>query len=179
MTLGFWARLVPVALLAFLFQAVLLDQIVVLGAHPDVMVVLAAGAGAVFGPGRGAVIGFLVGLLADLLVVLPFGLSPLTFSLLAFGVGLLPSLGSVDGSRSLELAVCVVAAPIGTVLYAVVAGLVGQRGMFGPQLENALLVVTVGAVVVGLPALAALRFTARGLAAPSPAIIPPGGSALS
>ncbi len=179
MTLGFWARLVPVALLAFVLQAVLLDQIEVLGAHPDLLVVLAAGAGVVFGAARGCVIAFAVGLLADLLVQLPFGLSSLTFCLLAFGVGLLPSLGSVDGSRSVGLAVCVVAAAVGTVLYAVIGAIVGQRGMFGPATEDAVLVVTVGAVVLCLPALAALRWAARGLAAPAPTLIPPGGSALS
>lgn len=178
MTAGFWARLAPVVLLAFVLQAVVLDQVVVLGVHPDVLVVLAAAAGVVLGPARGSVIAFVVGLFADLLVQLPFGLSSLAFCLLAFAVGLLPSVGSADGSLGLDLAVCVVAAAVGTLLYAVLGALIGQHGMFGPSTEDAVLVVTVGAVVLSLAAVGALRWVSRGLAAPAPAIIPPGGSAL-
>jgi rod shape-determining protein MreD len=178
MTFGFWARLVPALLVGFLLQAVLFDQVEVLGVHPDMMVVLAAAAGVVFGPARGAVIAFFLGLLADLLVVLPFGLSSLSFCLLAFGVGQLPSLGSGDGRRSVELAVCVVGAAAGTVLYAVLGALVGQRGMLGPATPDAIIVVTVGAVVLGAPALAALGWVASGLATPPVTFVPPGGSAL-
>ncbi|HTX01394.1 MAG TPA: hypothetical protein VMD59_21600 [Acidimicrobiales bacterium] len=178
MTLGFWSRLVPVALVAFLLQAVLFDQIDVLGAHPDVLIVLAAGAGIVLGPARGAVVAFFAGLLADLLVVLPFGLSSLTFCLLAFAVGMLPSLGSADGRPGLDLAACVVAAATGTVLYGILGVIFGQHGMLGPDTADAVVVVTIAAVVVGLPVLAALRWSARGLAAPPIALVPPGGSAL-
>lgn len=178
MTVGFWARLVPVALVALVLQAALFDQVVVVGAHPDCFVVLAAASGAVLGPARGAVVSFFLGLLADLIVATPFGLSSLAFALLAFGVGMLPSLGSAEGRHRVDFAVCVVAAAVGTGLYAAIGALVNQPAMLSTATVDAELVVTLGAVVIAMPALWAMRFVARGLAVPALSPVPPGGSAL-
>ena len=70
-----WARLVLVCVVGLLLQMAVLDQIQVFGAHPDVMVLLAAGAGLVSGPQRGAISGFVIGLFADFAVNTPYGLS--------------------------------------------------------------------------------------------------------
>jgi len=179
MSPGLWLRVGVIAVVGLVLQVVLVDQVQSAGVHADLMVVLAAAAGAVFGSQRGAVIGFLLGMLADLGVVLPFGLSALAFSLLAYAVGLLPSLSTGDGRLGIEMAVCVVAAAGGTLLYAGLGELVGQHGMLGAQLLTAMLAVTVGAVVLAPPALAAMRWAAHGVGGSPAASIPPGGSALS
>ena len=88
MTLRTWARLVVIVLAAALVQVGLLNQIVLGEAHPDVFVLLAVAAGLVAGPQRGAVIGFVLGLVADVFVQTPYGLSSLCYVLVAFAVGL-------------------------------------------------------------------------------------------
>ncbi len=83
-----WARLALVVAAGLILQVSVLDQITVLGAHPDVMILIAAAAGMAAGPQRGAIAGFVAGLAADLVINLPYGLSALTFVLLGFGTGL-------------------------------------------------------------------------------------------
>ena len=55
---------------------------------PDIMVLLPIVAGIIGGPARGATIGFGTGLVSDLFLPTPFGLSALVGCLLGFGVEL-------------------------------------------------------------------------------------------
>jgi rod shape-determining protein MreD len=173
-----WARLALVLVAAVVVQAGLLDQVVVLGAHPDGMVVLAAAGGLLGGPRRGAVVGFLAGVGADLLVNLPFGLSALADVLVGFAVGMVRTSPLQGASRGLAAAVCAAAGAAGTLAYAVVGALLGQRGMLGPDLAAALVVVTVGGALLSLPALALVRWSFAGVSARRvPFGVPSGGSA--
>lgn len=173
-----WLRAVAVAIVGLAVQAAVLDQIAVLGAHPDLMILLAGAAGAVCGSGRGASIAFVLGLLADLVVPTPYGLSPLTFVLVAFGAGVVRQLpGDRDGT-STQVATCLCAGVVGTALYAVLGEIAGQQGMVDRQLVYILLVVAVAAVVLTYPCVAAMRWVARGadrVAIGHP--VPSGGSA--
>src|SRR5216684_1518647 len=111
-----WSRVAIVVVVGILFQVSVLNNIVLLGAHADVMVVIAAAAGIVAGPGRGATIGFVAGCFSDLSVTLPFGFGPLAFTLVGFGSGYL--LRSVSG-RDIpvaELLTTAVASVAGTIL---------------------------------------------------------------
>ena len=83
MTLRTWARLAVVVLAAVLVQVGLLNQIVIGGAHPDAFLMLAISAGLVAGPQRGAILGFTLGLVADVFVQTPYGLSSLCYVLVA------------------------------------------------------------------------------------------------
>lgn len=161
-TVGHWARLLLVVVTAVLFQVAVLDQIVVLGAHPDVMVVLAGAAGAVCGSSRGAVIGFALGLAADLVLPTLFGLSALAFVLVAFGAGLVRSLPGDRDGRAMQVATCLLAGALGTIGYAVLGDVAGQPGMLGRQTIVTTLVVTLGAIVLALPAIGAIRWVVKG-----------------
>jgi rod shape-determining protein MreD len=173
-----WGRVALVALVALLAQVGVLDQIVVLGAHPDVMVVLAGAAGAVGGPSRGAMIGFVLGLVADLVVPTTYGLSSLTFVLVGFAAGLVRSLPGDRDGRSVQVATCVAASAVGTLLYALLGALLGQSVSLGQQVVYATLVVTVGAVVLGVVASGVMRWALRGADRGEPAHpVPSGGSA--
>ena len=88
MTMRTWGRLGIIVLAAVLVQVGVLNQIVIGGAHPDVFLLLAISAGLVAGPQRGAVMGFTLGLVADVFVQTPYGLSSLCYVLVAFAVGL-------------------------------------------------------------------------------------------
>ena len=77
-----------------------LNEIVVGGAHPDLFLLLAISAGLAAGPQRGAVMAFALGLVADLFVQTPYGLSSLCYVLVAFAIGLGGRASRPGGRRS-------------------------------------------------------------------------------
>jgi len=170
-----WLRLFAVVLAAVVFQVAVLDQIVVLGAHADVMVLIPAAAGLVGGPERGAVVGFVTGLVADLVVSLPFGLSALTFTVLGFGVGLLGLLPASRDAMSVRVGACAAAGASGTAFYALAAVFLHQHGVLGASAASAVVIVALGALVLAYPTLVLVRWVLAGSASSS--FIPSGGSA--
>jgi rod shape-determining protein MreD len=174
-----WARLLLVVVVALVVQVAVLDDITLLGAHPDVLVLLAAAAGMAQGPGRGAIAGFIAGIAADLVVNLHFGLSPLTFTLVGFGTGLIrPTLAARDVEGP-QVVACIGAATVGTILYAVIGTITGTHGLIGAAAAEAVLSVTLGAVVLAYPALQIMRWVFTGSRAELGVTVPPGGSAVS
>ncbi|HVC24702.1 MAG TPA: rod shape-determining protein MreD [Acidimicrobiales bacterium] len=156
--LASWSRLALVALVGLVLQVAVFDQIVVHGAHPDVLVLLAAAAGAVAGSARGATIGFVVGLVADLVLPTPYGLSALAFVLVGFAAGLVRTLPGDRDGRGVQVATCVAGGTAGTLLYAVLGDLLGQPGMLDRQGAVVVLVVTAGAFVLAAPCVGSLRW---------------------
>lgn len=111
-------RLIVVAIGAFIVQHSLLVALRIHGAQPDLMLLVVVVAALDGGPRRGALVGFAVGLVVDLFVLTPFGLTALTFTLVGYAVGLLTeSLADVEGAL-LTVGVVAVASAVGTVLYA-------------------------------------------------------------
>jgi rod shape-determining protein MreD len=173
-----WGRFALVALVALVVQVAILDQIELIGAHPDVMIVLVGAAGAIGGPVRGAMLGFVLGLVADLVLPTPYGLSSLTFVLVGFAAGLVRSLPGDRDGRSAQAVTTVAAAALGTMLYAAIGELVGQSGMLSREAVFAMLIVTLGAIVIAVPADAAIRWVLSGAdRAVSGHSMPAGGSA--
>ncbi len=118
MTLRTWARLAVVVLAAVLVQVGLLNQIVIGGAHPDVFLMLAISAGLVAGPQRGAILGFTLGLVADVFVQTPYGLSSLCYVLVAFAVGLAASTVAARPTLGFQAAAALLGGIGGTLLFA-------------------------------------------------------------
>jgi rod shape-determining protein MreD len=144
------ARTSLVVFVVLVVQHTLLDAVRIDGAHPEAMFLLTAAAGYVGGAERGAMVGFFVGLVADLLVATPFGLSALVGCLVAFATGTATS-GLVRGSRwltVLSLTAGTVAALVG---YAVLAAVLGQPGALSVDLAPTLVVATPAAAVLGVP----------------------------
>src|SRR5438270_13049479 len=81
-------RTVLVIALALIIQPVLLAGVRVDHVCPDVLLLLAVLAGVTGGSEAGAIVGFVAGLAADLLLLqTPLGLSALVFAILGFAVG--------------------------------------------------------------------------------------------
>lgn len=173
-----WARLALVLLVAWLIQVTLLNQVVLYGAHTDVLVLFPAAAGLLGGAQRGAVVGFVTGLLADLVVQLPYGLSPLCFVIAGFGAGLLVSVPLGRDFIGYETISCAVLGTATVVLYLVVAALIGQHGMLGSQSVRAIVVTGLGALLFGFPVLASIRWCFAGAGRAGSLSVPSGGSAL-
>jgi rod shape-determining protein MreD len=162
MSVSNWLRLPLVVFLAVVVQVAVLDQIVVFNAHPDVLVMVPIAAALLEGPERGAILGFVVGLAADLFVNLPYGLSPLTFVLAAFAIGLFVSIPGANPGPVGKGAIVALGAGLTTVLYALIGAIAGQKGMLGRSVFDATLVVTLGALLMAPIVIAVMRYGLSG-----------------
>ena len=134
---------VPLILLLFLvMELTVLDRLRVFGAGPDVMLLLAVVAGIVGGPRAGALLGFASGIVLDLFLETPMGLSALVFCLVGYAVGNIQG-GVLRAAWWIPIVTTFVASVAGVLFYALVATVVGQ-----PHLVTTHLLIV--AVVVGV-----------------------------
>jgi rod shape-determining protein MreD len=127
------SRTLLVLVVAMVFQQVASSRVQVAGVHPDVMVLVAVAAGVVGGPGRGAVVGFLAGLLDDMFLQTPLGLAALSFCLVGYAVGEIHS-GVLRESPWVPVLTAVVASAGGEVIYALIGAIVGQSQLVTDRL---------------------------------------------
>jgi len=118
-------RSLLVVVLFLLVQSTIGVSISIDGAHPDIMWLLPIAAGVVGGPDEGALMGFLAGIAADLLLPTPFGLSALVGCLVGFGFG------ATTGSLTREVwwfpsLVALASSAAAVMLYAVLGAVLGQ-----------------------------------------------------
>jgi len=151
-TAGNWARTVLVIMLALLVQQALLDRVRIAGVHPDVMFLVAVAAGYVGGPGRGAVVGFSAGVVADLFLPTTFGMSALVGAVLAYGIGVVTR-SLVRSSLALQVVTGAGGTAVGLCLYATLGAVLGYPEMLSHDLVPALAVSTPFAAVLALPAM--------------------------
>jgi rod shape-determining protein MreD len=126
---------------ALLLQTTLLTRIRVLGVIPDFMLLLAVAAGITAGATRGAALGFASGMLIDLFLPTPLGLSALVFTLVGYGVGV-ANTGVLRSAWYIPVLTAGGASVAGVTLYALIGSVLGERMIDGH-------LVTI-AVVVGL-----------------------------
>ncbi len=170
MTTADVARSTIVVFVLLVLQHTLLDSVRVVGAHPDVMLLLPVSAGYVGGPERGAVFGFATGLVADLFLPTTFGLSALVGCLLGYGVGLATA-GLVRSSWWLPPVVAAGATATGLAAYAILGSLLGEPKQLTVFLAPALSVATPAAAILAIPV---LRFVAWAVPPASPGVVQAG-----
>jgi len=130
-------RLAP-RLALVLFVALVLQRSVLVHARladvgPDLLLLIAVSAGIVRGSERGAVVGFAAGLVADLFVQTPLGLSALAFGLIGYGVGTLQS-SVIRSAWWIPLLTGLGASAAGVVVYGVLGAILGQGHFVRPRL---------------------------------------------
>lgn len=162
MNLRTWRRLFVVGFVVMIVQVGVLDAISVGGAHPDGFLLFAIAAGLIAGAQHGAVIAFVTGLVADLFVPTPFGLSALCYVIVAFGVGLAAALPGGRGPRLYHMTVTFVASVGATLLFAALLALLGQPHLPRNELLDVVLVVSVANAVLAVPAVAAMHWAFGG-----------------
>jgi rod shape-determining protein MreD len=146
------ARVVLVVLLFVIVQNTLMLDLRIGGVHPDIMVLLPIVAGIAGGPARGATMGFGAGLVSDLFLPTPFGLSALVGSVIGFGVGAMTL--SVDRSAFwLAPVLAAGASAVYEALYAVLGSILGQPQMLHVDLLRIIVVVSVVNTLLAVPAL--------------------------
>ncbi len=141
-----------VIVLALIFQLGVASRVEVFGVQGDVMLLIAVCAGLAAGPDRGAVVGFAAGLGLDLLLQSPFGLSALTFALVAYLAGSLQD-SVLRAAWWIPVSTAAAASALGVILYGVFGTVVGEE-LLSPSL---LLIALVVGALNGLAAPIALR----------------------
>lgn len=118
-------RLTLVAISAFVVQHCLLPGLQIHGARADLMLLVVVVTALEVGPRRGALCGFAVGLVVDLFVTTPFGLSALTFTLVGYAVGLAKGVLAGAEGPSITIGVAAAASAAATILYALLLAIMG------------------------------------------------------
>jgi len=126
-------RLLFLVVLTVLAQTLVFPNLRVFGVVPDVGLVLAVAVAYSEGPEIGAVFGFVEGLVIDLFLNTPFGLSALAFGITALLVGILQS-GLVRTSRWMPVLVGFGSGIASGAIFVCVGALVGQEQLF--ELES-------------------------------------------
>ncbi len=161
MTLRSWGRFALVVAVAIVVQVSVLDEIVIHNAHPDVLLLVAIAAGLAGGPQEGAVAAFALGLVADLFVDTPYGVSALTFVLVAFVVGVATSAPNERLGPGIRFTTAVLASAAGTLLFAGIGYLLGQPLILRANIVAVVAVVTVGNAILALPVTAAVQWAMK------------------
>lgn len=132
----------PIMLIgALLLQTTVLARMRVFGVMPDFMLLVAISGGITAGASRGAALGFSSGMLIDLFLSTPLGLSALVFTLVGYGVGV-ANTGVLRSAWYIPVLTAGAASVAGVVLYALVGSMLGE-----PMIDGHLVTI---AGVVGL-----------------------------
>jgi rod shape-determining protein MreD len=150
-------RWVLILSITLVLQVGLFNDVRFWGVHPDLLLLLAVCAGLTGGPGRGAGVGFACGLLLDLFLPGRFGVTALAYALTGYGAGVAGDT-VVRPARWISVGLVVLSSAAGTLLYAAIGQLLGQRSLSDPRLAAIVGIVSVVNGVLALPALAVCRW---------------------
>lgn len=154
-------RLPLVLVLALLLHTTLLTEVRLFGVMPDVMLLLAVASGLEAGPAYGALMGFVSGMLSDLLLPTPLGLSALVFTLVGYVVGVTKG-GLLRSTWWFPVAVAFVASAAGEALFALVGTVIGERALINRHLVAIVVVVGITNAALALPVLRVARWALAG-----------------
>ena len=146
-----------VVFVVLLVQSTLGLDLSIFSAHPDLLLLLPIAAGIAGDAEEGAVMGFVAGFAADLLLPTPFGLSALVYCLVGFAVGY------TTGSIVREVwwftpVVALAASAVAVMLYAVLGAVLGQEQFLTVDLAAVVGVVAVFNAILALPAVRVVRW---------------------
>lgn len=144
-------RLASVGLIVVALQGTLFADLRPAGVSVQVVLALAAAAGAAGGPQKGALVGFVLGLMYDLAAGTPLGSSSIAMGLGGYAAGYVTSI-TVDPQWWLAAIFTALGAAIGELAVPVVRTFIGEEDVFSFRLVTVVGVVAAGALVLS-PAL--------------------------
>ncbi len=126
-------RIVAVGLVLLGVQRAVLADAPVHGVVLQVLLALSAGAGVAGGPERGALAGFVLGLMFDLSAATPLGLTALSYGLAGFAAGFALSI-MVDPSWWIAMLFAVLGAAVGEITQPILYNFIGDNGWWTTEL---------------------------------------------
>ena len=150
-------RLLMIGLPVLALQDTMLTDMRPAGVAIQAMLLLAVAGGVAGGPERGALAGFVMGFLFDLVLTSPMGLHALVYGLAGFLAGYINSL-TLDHPRWLVMLVVGVASAASTVAYPVASAMIGEDVAITSALIKITVVVSVANIVFAVPAVWLLRW---------------------
>jgi|SRR5829696_6760867 len=156
-----WVRLPLVTLAALAVQLSLFTDMRPFDAIADIMLLLVLASGMVAGPRDGALCGFFIGVLYDLMLRTPFGLSALAYALIGYAAGYLQAVVSA-APWWIGMLIMGGASAAGVAVYATVGTVFGLRDAVTVHLVTAMLVVGVVNLLLAVPALWVQRWVLLG-----------------
>ena len=135
-------RLTVVAFLVLSIQTTLCADMKPFGVTADLMLLGATASGVAGGPQSGALAGFVFGIMFDLVLVTPFGISPLVYGLAGFLAGYAQSF-TIDPTWYLSVVFVAGASAAGVLGLALTRQFVGIEGQIQSQLIRSAVVVGV------------------------------------
>jgi rod shape-determining protein MreD len=140
-------RLASVGLILVALQRTLFTDLRPAGVSVQVVLALAAAAGAAGGPQKGALAGFVLGLMYDLAAGTPLGSSSITMGLAGYAAGYVTSI-TIDPQWWLAALFTALGAAIGEAAVPVVRTFIGEEDVFSPRLATVVGVVAAGALLL-------------------------------
>jgi len=140
-------RLFSVGLILLALQRTIFSDLRPAGVSLQVMLALAAAAGAAGGPQKGALAGFVLGLMYDLAVGTPLGSSSIAMGLGGYVAGYVTSI-TVDPQWWLAALFTGLGAAVGESMVPVIRMFIGEEQVFEPRLGIVVAVVAAGAMVL-------------------------------
>jgi rod shape-determining protein MreD len=134
---------------ALLLQTTVLSRLRLFGVMPDFMLLVAVAGGITAGPTRGAALGFVSGMLIDLFLPTPLGLSALVFTLVGYWVGI-ANTGVLRSAWYIPVLTAGAASVAGVVCYALAGSVLGERMINGHLITIAAVVGLSNAVLAPL-----------------------------
>lgn len=145
-----YLRLVLVGLLFLSLQTTILNEMRPFGISVEVMLLLAAATGLAKGSETGAIAGFVVGLLYDMVLTTPLGLCAVVFSGVGYLSGLVHSFVHEPTWWS-RIIIVSGASAAGTIMLPLAFTITGASGVLTSGLLPIVLVVTVSNALLALP----------------------------
>jgi rod shape-determining protein MreD len=153
---------IPLLLLfTLVVHTTLLPNVRIAGVMPDLMLLVAVCAGLEAGASYGAAVGFASGMLADLVLPTPLGLSALVFTLVGYAVGLAKA-GLVRDVWWFPVIVAFVASSMGEGTFAAAGWVIGEEGLVNAHLWTIMLVVGIFNAVMAPAVLRVVRWSLAG-----------------
>ncbi len=142
MTVGAFVKCAFVLILVLVLQVELFADLRVWGVMPEMLLGASIAGAWVAGPDRGAMIGFVSGMLYDIYLPTPLGLSALSYLLIAYGVGLIGDGVAQSGEATLRRLVTFIGVPLGMALFIVLGELLGED-LYGDGFTKLIIISTI------------------------------------
>ena len=153
-------RISAVCLLALILQLTVFAHMRIVGVAPELLAMVSAMAGLMAGSQRGSLIAFCAGLIWDVHLSTPLGLSAVSFSLMAYAVGSIGD-GLFYGTRIQMMALVLVGTAATVMIYAFLGELIGQDSLVNTGLLRVAVLASLMNAVLSIAAAPLMRWAVR------------------